>query len=129
MTQRRLNHPTRNQRIGKLGEDTAAAYLEARGYRIVARNVRTPHGEIDLIARAADHLAFVEVKTRTGNAFGHPEEAITARKWAHMLAAAEEWLYENGADEVWQIDVIAVRFPSPAHLTEPEIRHFPNVQR
>ena len=122
--------PTHNQRIGRLGENAAAAYLEARGYRIVARNARTPYGEIDLIAQAADHLAFVEVKTRTGDAFGMPEEAITARKWAHMLAAAEHWLYENRAgDEAWQIDVIAVRFPSPAQLTEPEICHFPNVQR
>ena len=125
-----MSKASHNQRIGKLGEDAAAAYLEARGYRIIARNVRTPHGEIDLIAQASDHLAFVEVKARTGDAFGMPEEAITARKWAHMLAAAEYWLYENReGDEAWQIDVIAVRFPSPTQLTQPEIRHFPNVQR
>ena len=117
-----------NQRVGKLGEDAAAAWLEARGYRIVARNVRTPHGEIDLIAQAEDHLAFVEVKTRTSAALGAPETAITPTKWAHMVAAAEYWLCENGIDLDWQIDVIAVRFPSPQRLAQPEIVHFPNVQ-
>ncbi len=116
-----------NQRMGKRGEDAAAAWLEARGYRIIARNIRTPHGEIDLIAQAEDHLAFVEVKTRTGAAFGAPEEAITPTKWAHMVASAECWLCENAVDLDWQIDVIAVRFPSPRNLQQPEIVHFPNV--
>ncbi len=124
----KTNPSRHNQRVGKLGEDAAAAYLEARGYRIVGRNVRTPHGEIDLIARAGDHIAFVEVKTRTGTAFGAPETAITPAKWAHMVAAAEYWLYENAVDLDWQIDVIAVRFPSPRNLQQPEVVHFPNVQ-
>ena len=123
-----MKRPTHNQRVGQLGEDAAAAYLEARGYRIVGRNVRTPHGEIDLIAATDDHLAFVEVKTRTGAGFGAPEEAITPAKWAHMVAAAEYWLCENPINLDWQIDVIAVKFPSSRDLQDPQIEHFPNVQ-
>jgi len=126
-----VTHAAHNRRIGKLGEDAAAAYLASRGYEILARNVRTPHGEIDLIVRAPEgYLAFVEVKTRTGDAFGAPEEAITAAKWAHMVAAAEYWLYETDAapQADWQIDVIAVRYPSPRTHHAPHIVHFPNIQ-
>ncbi len=96
--------------LGRLGEDMAAAYLQRRGYHILARNVHTPHGEIDLIARKDEVIVFVEVKTRTSLKFGCPEDAVTSRKQAHLLAAAEAYLAqhpENG--ETWQFDVIAIQ--------------------
>ena len=96
-----------NQRIGKWGEDTAAAYLAERNCEIIARNVRTPYGEIDIVAKQGDVTIFVEVKTRTSNKMGLPEESITKRKREHMLAAASHYAAENEIDH-WQIDVIAV---------------------
>jgi len=96
-----------NQRIGKWGEDAAAAHLARLGYEIVARNARTPYGEIDIVARQGDVTLFVEVKTRTSSKLGLPEESISARKREHMLAAAEYYAAENEIDH-WQIDVIAV---------------------
>ena len=56
---------SRNQRVGQWGEQAAADYLSAKGYEIMARNVRTPYGEIDLIAQKDGFTIFVEVKART----------------------------------------------------------------
>ncbi|MBM3151643.1 MAG: YraN family protein [Chloroflexi bacterium] len=113
------------QVIGRWGEKLAAEYLIHRGYALQAANVRTPHGEIDLVARLEDMLVFVEVKTRTSRSWGFPEEAVTSRKQAHMLAAAEHFLSQHpDSPETWQFDVIAVtRRAGQA----PEIEHFENV--
>src|SRR5512138_1954659 len=96
-----------NQRIGKWGEDAVAAYLIERGYEIVTRNARTPYGEIDIVARQADITIFIEVKTRTSNSMGLPEDSVNLRKQAHMIACAEHYAAENDID-YWQIDVVAV---------------------
>lgn len=112
-----------NQRIGQWGEDVAADYLTTRGCEITARNVRTPYGEIDLVARQGDVTLFVEVKTRTSNRMGLPEEAITPRKREHMLAAAEYYAAEHEIDH-WQIDVIAIE-GRPGAI--PAITYFENA--
>ncbi len=115
----------RKQRIGRWGEDLAAAYLTRKGYTILERNLRTPYGEIDLLARSGDLILFVEVKTRTSLTFGQPEEAITARKKAHMQAAAEAYI-QSHPDLVgdWRVDVISIyRKPN----ADPEILHFENA--
>jgi len=63
--------------LGDRGEDIAAKYLQQQGYRIVQRNYRSRYGEVDIICAQQGILVFVEVKTRTSNAFGFPEESIT----------------------------------------------------
>ena len=112
-----------NQKIGRWGEDTAAEYLRERGYEILDKNARTPYGEIDLVARRDELTVFVEVKTRTSRRFGLPEDAITPRKQAHMLAAAEHYAAEHEIDS-WQADVLAVE---GAPGKTPSIEHFENV--
>ncbi|MDB5092973.1 MAG: YraN family protein [Candidatus Eremiobacteraeota bacterium] len=77
---------------GRAGEDAAVALLEANGYRIVARNVRLPGGEIDVIAREGDVVVFVEVKARAGSSFGSALSAVDARKRATLRALASDWL-------------------------------------
>ena len=77
---------------GRAGEDAAAALLEAHGYRIVARNVRLPGGEIDIIARDGDTVVFVEVKARASGSFGSAAGAVDARKRATLRAVASDWL-------------------------------------
>jgi putative endonuclease len=109
-----------NQRIGKWGEEAVAAYLAGRGYEIVARNARTPYGEIDIIAKQAEITIFVEVKTLTSSRDFFPEQNVTTRKQAHMLACAEYYAAENAIDH-WQIDVVAVEGKQG---TEPKITHF-----
>jgi len=112
-----------NQQIGKWGEDTVVVYLAGRGYQIITRNARTPYGEIDIVARQDDITIFVEVKSRTSNKMGLPEESVNLRKQAHMLACAEYYAAENAIDH-WQIDVIAVE--GKVGL-QPKITHFENA--
>ncbi|MEY9953856.1 YraN family protein [Leifsonia sp. EB34] len=96
-------------RLGRRGEAVAADWLEARGYAIVARNWRCASGELDLIARRGHVTAFVEVKTRSSVAFGHPLEAITAEKAARLRRLAAEWCRANGPVRgETRIDAIAV---------------------
>ena len=91
----------RRQSLGRDGEQEAARFLEARGYRIVARNVRAERVEIDLIARRGPLLVFVEVKSRreTGacgyGRHGAAAEAVDARKQARIRRGARAWLGEN----------------------------------
>ena len=112
-----------NQKIGKWGEDAVARYLAQRGYEIIARNARTPYGEIDIVAKQADIMIFIEVKTRTSMKMGLPEESVNLRKRTHMLACAEHYAAENAIDH-WQIDVISVE--GKVGL-EPRITHFENA--
>ena len=95
------------QKIGAWGEGVAAEYLEEHGYEVIDRNIRTPYGEIDILAEKDGFISFVEVKTRTTGSYGPPEISITPRKQEHMVAAAEYYAQENEIDH-WQIDVIAV---------------------
>ena len=114
-----------NQRVGKWGEETATTFLSRRGYEIVARNARTPYGEIDIIAKQGDVTIFVEVKTLTSSKNFFPEQNVTARKREHMLACAECYAAENAIDH-WQIDVVAIE---GRQGVEPKITHFENAIR
>ena len=114
------------QALGRWGEAIAANFLENQGYLIIERNCRTPYGEIDLIAQDGTVLVFVEVKTRTSNAFGYPEESITSQKREHLISAAQAILQSmpNQPDS-WRIDVIAIR--KVKSVEQPEIVHFKNA--
>ena len=68
------------KQVGSKGEDLAAEFLKDKGYRIIGRNYKTPIGELDIIAKDGETLVFVEVKTRSSNAFGYPFEAVGSRK-------------------------------------------------
>ena len=121
---------THRQRIGRWGEATAAEYLSKRGYAILARNVHTRYGEIDLLARAPEGmLVFVEVKTRTSRSFGYPEEAVDARKLGHLVSSAEAYLQEHPDLDFqgWRIDVIAIEGRPGEELDRVGIEHFENI--
>ena len=91
----------------------------------MARNNRTPFGEIDLIAQQDASLVFVEVKSRGSAEFGFPEEAVTPAKQQHILESAQTYLQEHPEfDGDWRVDVIAI---SRTQDGEPEIHHFENA--
>src|SRR6201996_356469 len=75
---------------GLSAESKAAALLMAKGYRILAKRFRTPHGEIDIVARKRDLLAFVEVKARAS--LDDAAYAVTPRQQARIIAAAQGWM-------------------------------------
>ena len=99
--------------LGRRGEQLAAEHLRRAGYEILAANWRCPRGEIDLIAREGETLAFVEVRTRRGREYGSPEESITALKRARLIETAQTYVQESGWEGDWRIDVVAVEL-SPA---------------
>lgn len=87
-----------NRPLGRLGEEIAAAHLERRGYAVLARNARTRHGEIDLVARHGHALVFVEVKTRRALRRGAPDdplEGIRVRQRLRLRQLAGAWLAAN----------------------------------
>ncbi len=95
--------------LGKAGEDRAATFLAKQGYRILERNYRTRNGEIDLIALHQGTLAFIEVKTRTSEAFGAPELAVTVQKQRRMVKAALGYIkYKNLHQVPCRFDVVAI---------------------
>lgn len=84
----------RRKETGKLGEELAALMLEEKGYEILERNYRCRFGEIDIIARKRDILTFVEVKTRSGDAYGTAAEAVTWTKQQKIRQTALQYLNE-----------------------------------
>jgi putative endonuclease len=122
--------PDRRQQLGRWGEAQAIQYLAQRGYSILQQNARTSYGEIDIVARqttvqaaeTTEVTVFIEVKTRTSGAYGYPEQAVNARKQAHLLAAAQAYLQEHPAlDGDWRVDVVAVEKPASGPV---QITHF-----
>jgi len=93
---------------GAWGERRVRRYLRLRGYRIVAENYRCPAGEVDLIARRGGVLCFVEVKTRRGDGYGSPLEAVTATKRTRLRRAAAHYLMGRRLPRVCRFDVAAV---------------------
>jgi putative endonuclease len=107
---------------GREAEDRAAAWLEARGYRILDRNHALRRGEVDLVCERGGVLCFVEVRSRTGSAFGGPEETVDRRKARRVVLAATDWALRNGGtDREIRFDVVAVTFGEGA----PRVVHFP----
>jgi putative endonuclease len=104
--------------LGRRGERLAEHHLLARGYRLIERNWRCKQGEIDLVVRDGDALVFVEVKTRSGTAFGHPFEAITPAKLARLRRLAGEWCSAHpGERGRIRIDAVAVLAPRGAEAS------------
>lgn len=97
--------------VGDAGEDFAARMLEDTGYTILERNFRTRIGEIDIIATRDAVLHFIEVKTRTGDGFGYPADAVTESKQNTIRRSSE--IYLSRRRSMWRrisLDVVEVTF-------------------
>ncbi|MFC7405259.1 YraN family protein [Georgenia alba] len=109
--------------VGRYGERVVAQRLTRRGWKVLDRNWRCVHGELDLVCRdAAGALVFVEVKTRRSTVFGDPAEAVTRQKLGRLRRLAAAWLSDHSdvrAPSI-RIDVVAVLVPRSGAA---EIRH------
>jgi putative endonuclease len=113
-------------RLGRVAEGLAAEFLERLGMRVLARNWRRREGELDIVAQDWGTLVFVEVRSRTGEALGHPLEAVTLRKQAQVVRSARIYLNE----ERWQasgfrFDVVGVTFWTDGRA--PRLDYVPNA--
>lgn len=107
------------QTLGRRGEDIAAEYLEKKGYQIITRNFRTRLGEIDIIARDKSSIVFIEVKSRTGTAYGSPAAAVTLKKQRQISRVALLYTLEhNQGDSPARFDVVSVLFDGRSSQVE-----------
>jgi putative endonuclease len=112
--------------LGRRGEVAAARFLRRKGYQIIARGERDPFGEIDLIAVDGRTVVFVEVKTRSSHAKGHPAEAVDRHKQHRLTRAALSFLKRHKLLEcAARFDVVAVTWP--VDQKRPLIEHFPRA--
>ena len=111
------------RQIGDEGEELAAAYLESKGYTILDRNYHFERAEVDIVAYDNETcIVFAEVKTRSTNRYGEPEEYVDDEKIQNIYKAAEAWVYER------KMDGVPVRFDVISILQQehkaPDIKHF-----
>jgi len=115
---------TREQTTGQHGEALAVAYLQKKGYEIVARNWHCQYGEIDIVARGELGLVFIEVKTRHAATVNSALTAITAKKRDKLIKSAYSYISAHDLDdEHWRIDAIGIalnkqRKPIIAHVED-----------
>jgi putative endonuclease len=110
--------------LGKKGEQVATDYLREKGYRIIARNWRFKHKEVDIIAFHGDYLVVVEVKTRTSSGWEHPRESITPSKIRFLVHATEAFVIQHKIDQKIRFDVVSVM---PNEGEKWEIEHIENA--
>jgi putative endonuclease len=103
--------------IGKVGEALAVDYFSAKGYELLHKNWRKGHWEIDLVLSKNNILHIVEVKTRTSDKYGYPEEEVTASKFKYLTSAAEEFLFLNPQWNRIQFDILSITL-------KPELKFF-----
>jgi len=117
----------RHLRTGEVGEEHAYFHLRKLGYRMVAKNFRSPRcrGEIDLIGWDADVLCFIEVKTRTSRDVRTPEAAVDRYKRREIALVAREYLRRLPSACQWRFDIVSVYYESAKSL--PEIDVFRNA--
>lgn len=105
-----------NKDLGALGERITESYLTQIGYRILERNYRGRQGEIDIIAQYNDVICFIEVKTRTGEAYGIPSESVDIRKMAKISHMAMMYLYKKKlSNKPCRFDVVEIWIDKDTH--------------
>ena len=101
----------KKKKLGDSGENIAVNYLEKNNYKILCRNYRCKFGEIDIIAKHKGTLCFVEVKTRTSEAYGSPQEAVRTKKQKKISRVALEFIQRYKLeDKDARFDVLAISF-------------------
>lgn len=107
--------------LGLAGEKWASRFLRRKGWFVVGHRVRLSKGELDLVAIDGEFVVFVEVKTRSGDFEGHPEDAVNFKKQQQLVALAREYIHRHDLDDVRvRFDVVAVQWIGAN--SEPKIR-------
>ncbi len=115
---------TPSAELGNKGEEIAVAYLIKEGYKILERNWLYGHKEVDIIAKQGEEIVIVEVKTREGDYFEEPWEAVSIQKIRNIVEVADAWLIGKQIDLETRFDVISIIFSDDVTY---ELTHFPGA--
>jgi putative endonuclease len=114
--------------LGKKGEEIAQDYLARKGFKFLAKNWRYFRDEIDIVALYMGKIVFVEVKTRTTNMFGEPEEAVSKKKQKFLVRAADAYIQQNNRLEDARFDIVSVLLEEEKfHITHIEDAFYPTL--
>ena len=97
-----------NLAFGKQGEEKASEFLQKNGYKILERNFKTKFGEIDIITKHKGEIVFVEVKTRSSDNFGFPEESVRKKKLSHLKRCATYYILKNKIDLPCRFEILSI---------------------
>jgi len=118
--------PTPQQRLGLWGENFCIKWLRKRNYKIIQHRFTCREGEIDIIAKDKNQIVFIEVKTRTNQKFGLPEESVTKSKLERFEKTIWHWLEENDLQNAdFRIDILALQINR--NLKSIKIEYFKNI--
>lgn len=109
----------KHNELGKEGEKLAINFLKEKGYEILEQNYRVSKSEVDIIAQKGETIAFIEVKTRSTEAFGTPEEFVDDKKKNHLIKVANHYIVLKDFNKNIRFDIIAIVMKKT-----PKIEHF-----
>ena len=104
----RANNTKSKIELGKKGEELAALYLKEKGYQILKQNYMIGHSDIDILARNKKFLVFVEVRTKSKNDRGMPEDTLTKKKLRRMKNTAELYIAVNHYEGLARLDAVCI---------------------
>jgi putative endonuclease len=116
---------TKRSKTGQIGESIAKKFLQKKGYKIIFQNFRTKYSEIDLIAEKKDMLVFIEVRTKTSEQFGSPEQTINKKKISRLIRAAQSYASNHKYLGSLRIDAVCVVF-NPDYTLK-RIAHYESI--
>jgi len=101
---------TDKQKFGRKGEELALAFYQENQYTILEKNWQLNHLEVDIIAKNEEYIVFCEVKTRSGNAFGNPQDFVTKPKQQNIIRAANYYVLKHQIQLEVRFDIISILF-------------------
>lgn len=114
-----------NLRTGKLGEEIAKEFLKNKGYKIIEQNYKTKYGEIDLVCRKGGELVITEVRTKTGEDFGTPEESLNKKKVKKVWLNALAYVGKNNWKGNYRVDAVCIVLKREGGVERME--HYENI--
>jgi len=114
-----IKNSNKKVELGRMGEEIASWFLEEKGYLIIKRNYMIGHSDIDILARDKEFLVFVEVRTKSKNDRGMPEDTLTKKKLRRMKNTAELYIAFNHYEGLARMDAVCIildNFGNVKHL-------------
>ena len=114
-----------NLKVGKRGEKEAEVYIKEKGYSVLEKNYKNKYGEIDLVAQKNGELIFIEVRSKTENDFGTPEETVKEKKKKKLKQNALAYTTFKNYEGFYRIDLICIVFAKEGSLLR--LTHYENI--